>query len=54
MPEPGGGGGRCGVGRALDEVWGIAVSPDGRNVYHVSAKVNAHGDNRAATRPPGG
>ena len=43
---PGGGAGRCGVGRALDEVWGIAVSPDGRNVYHVSAKVNAMGINR--------
>jgi DNA-binding beta-propeller fold protein YncE len=35
-----GGGGRCAVGRALDEVWGVAVSPDGRNVYAVSAKVN--------------
>jgi DNA-binding beta-propeller fold protein YncE len=32
--------GRCAEGRALDEVWGIAVSPDGRNVYAVSAKVN--------------
>lgn len=36
----GGGGGRCAAGRALDEVWGVAVSPDGRNVYAVSAKVN--------------
>lgn len=36
----GGGGGRCAGGRALDEVWGVAVSPDGRNVYAVSAKVN--------------
>ena len=36
----GGGGGRCTEGRALDEVWGVAVSPDGRNVYAVSAKVN--------------
>ena len=39
----GGGGGRCIVGRALDEVWGVAVSPDGRNVYGVSAKVNMLG-----------
>jgi DNA-binding beta-propeller fold protein YncE len=36
----GGGGGRCAEGRALDEVWGVAVSPDGRNVYAVSAKLN--------------
>jgi DNA-binding beta-propeller fold protein YncE len=36
----GGARGRCTAGRALDEVWGIAVSPDGRNVYAVSAKVN--------------
>jgi DNA-binding beta-propeller fold protein YncE len=35
-----GGGGRCTRGRALDEVWGVALSPDGRNVYAVSAKVN--------------
>jgi DNA-binding beta-propeller fold protein YncE len=35
-----GGAGRCVRGRALDEVWGVAVSPDGRNVYAVSAKVN--------------
>lgn len=35
-----GGGGRCAVGRGLDEVWGVAVAPDGRNVYAVSAKVN--------------
>jgi DNA-binding beta-propeller fold protein YncE len=36
----GGGRGRCADGRALDEVWGVAVSRDGRNVYAVSAKVN--------------
>jgi DNA-binding beta-propeller fold protein YncE len=36
----GGAGGRCAAGRALDEVWGVAVSPDGRNVYAVSAKLN--------------
>jgi DNA-binding beta-propeller fold protein YncE len=35
-----GGGGRCAVGRGLDEVWSVAVTPDGRNVYAVSAKVN--------------
>jgi DNA-binding beta-propeller fold protein YncE len=35
-----GGGGRCTRGRALDEVWGVALSPDGRNVYAVSARVN--------------
>jgi DNA-binding beta-propeller fold protein YncE len=35
-----GAGGRCAVGRALDEVWGIALSPDDRNVYSVSSKVN--------------
>jgi DNA-binding beta-propeller fold protein YncE len=35
-----GGGGRCAVGRGLDEVWGVAVTRDGRNVYAVSAKVN--------------
>jgi DNA-binding beta-propeller fold protein YncE len=39
----GGTGGRCLPGRALDEVWGVAVSPDGRNVYAVSAKVNMLG-----------
>jgi DNA-binding beta-propeller fold protein YncE len=38
-----GGGGRCRVGRALDEVWSVAVSPDGRNVYNVSSKVNMLG-----------
>lgn len=38
-----GGGGRCIAGRALDEVWGVAVSPDGLNVYGVSAKVNMLG-----------
>ena len=35
-----GGGGRCMRGRGLDEVWGISVSPDGRNLYAVSSKVN--------------
>ena len=35
-----GGGGRCVRGRGLDEVWGIALSPDGRNLYAVSSKVN--------------
>jgi DNA-binding beta-propeller fold protein YncE len=35
-----GGGGLCMVGRGLDEVWGIALSPDGRNLYAVSSKVN--------------
>jgi DNA-binding beta-propeller fold protein YncE len=39
----GGGGGRCRVGRALDEVWSVAASPDGRNVYNVSSKVNMLG-----------
>ena len=39
----GGTGGRCIRGRALDEVWSVAVSPDGRNVYGVSAKVNMLG-----------
>jgi DNA-binding beta-propeller fold protein YncE len=34
---------RCVGGRALDEVWGVAISPDGRNVYAVSSKVNALG-----------
>lgn len=33
-------GGRCRAGRGLDEVWGIALSPDGRNLYAVSSKVN--------------
>ena len=37
------GGGRCARGRALDEVWGIALSPDGRNLYAVSPKVNMLG-----------
>ena len=32
----------CGPGRALDEV-GVALSPDGRNLYAVSAKVNMLG-----------
>jgi DNA-binding beta-propeller fold protein YncE len=35
-----GGGGLCRPGRGLDEVWGIALSPDGRNLYAVSSKVN--------------
>jgi DNA-binding beta-propeller fold protein YncE len=35
-----GGGGLCVRGRGLDEVWGIALSPDGRNLYAVSSKVN--------------
>lgn len=34
---------RCMPGRALDEVWGIAVSPDGRNVYTASARAYALG-----------
>jgi DNA-binding beta-propeller fold protein YncE len=32
--------GRCEVGRGLDEVWGVTLSPDGRNLYAVSSKVN--------------
>jgi DNA-binding beta-propeller fold protein YncE len=39
----GGSGGRCESGEALDEVWGIAISPDGRNVYAASSKVNMLG-----------
>ena len=35
-----GAGGRCAAGRGLDEVWGVALSPNGRNLYAVSAKVN--------------
>jgi DNA-binding beta-propeller fold protein YncE len=35
-----GGGGLCVRGRGLDEVWGISLSPDGRNLYAVSSKVN--------------
>jgi DNA-binding beta-propeller fold protein YncE len=34
---------RCVAGRALDEVWGVATSPDSRNVYAVSSKVNTLG-----------
>jgi DNA-binding beta-propeller fold protein YncE len=30
-------------GRGLDEVWGIALSPDGRNLYTVSSRVNMLG-----------
>jgi len=32
--------GGCAVGRGFDEVWGVALSPDGRNLYAVSSKVN--------------
>jgi DNA-binding beta-propeller fold protein YncE len=35
-----GGGGLCARGRGLDEVWGLSLSPDGRNLYAVSSKVN--------------
>jgi DNA-binding beta-propeller fold protein YncE len=35
-----GGGGLCMRGRGLDEVWGLALSPDGSNLYAVSSKVN--------------
>ena len=35
-----GGGGLCTRGRGLDEVWGLALSPDGSNLYAVSSKVN--------------
>ena len=34
---------RCGPGRTLDEVWSLALSPDGYNVYTVSSKLNALG-----------
>jgi DNA-binding beta-propeller fold protein YncE len=34
---------RCGRGRTLDEVWSLALSPDGRNLYTVSSKLNALG-----------
>src|SRR5918998_241024 len=34
---------RCVGGRGLDEVWSVAISPDGRNVYSVSSKVNTLG-----------
>jgi DNA-binding beta-propeller fold protein YncE len=30
----------CAPGRALDEPWGVALSPDGRSLYAVSAKIN--------------
>ena len=30
----------CTRGKGLDEVWGIALSPDGSNLYAVSSKVN--------------
>jgi DNA-binding beta-propeller fold protein YncE len=32
--------GRCTVGRGFDEVWGVTLSPNGRNLYAVSSKVN--------------
>ncbi len=31
------------AGRTLDEVWSLAASPDGLNLYSVSSKVNAMG-----------
>jgi DNA-binding beta-propeller fold protein YncE len=34
------GSGGCLPGKGLDEVWGIALSPDGSNLYAVSSKVN--------------
>ena len=34
---------RCTAGRTLDEVWSVAASPDGLNLYSVSSKVNAMG-----------
>jgi DNA-binding beta-propeller fold protein YncE len=34
---------RCVAGRALDEVWGLAISPEGGSVYAVSSKVNMLG-----------
>jgi DNA-binding beta-propeller fold protein YncE len=43
---------RCAAGRTLDEVWGVATSPDGLNLYSVSAKVNALG--ATARRPSTG
>ena len=36
-----GSGGRCGSGRVLDEVWAVALSPDGANLYAVSTKLNS-------------
>jgi DNA-binding beta-propeller fold protein YncE len=33
----------CARGRTLDEVWGLAASADGLNLYTVSAKINAMG-----------
>ncbi len=32
---------RCVPGRLLDEAWGVAVSPDGHNLYAVSSKLNS-------------
>jgi DNA-binding beta-propeller fold protein YncE len=37
--------GHCTPGRALDEVWSVALSPDGLNLYAVSARANALGVN---------
>ena len=34
------GSGGCMRGKGLDEVWGLALSPDGSNLYTVSSKVN--------------
>ena len=34
---------RCRDGRALDEVWSTALSPDGRSLYTVSSKTNSLG-----------
>ena len=45
--------GRCEIGRGLDEVWGIALSPDGRNLYGVSSKVNMLARSRATARADG-
>jgi DNA-binding beta-propeller fold protein YncE len=48
-----GGGGLCMRGKGLDEVWGLALSPDGTNLYAVSSKVNmlsAMARNRASGR----
>ena len=33
----------CARGHTLDEVWGLATSPDGFNLYTVSSKINALG-----------
>jgi len=47
------GSGGCTRGNGLDEVWGIALSPDGLNLYAVSSRVNmlsAMARNRASGR----